>query len=148
MIVLDTNIISELVRARPAPAVVGWLDDQGASGLHLTAVTAAELLYGVARLPEGKRRTAMSVAVEGLLDQDFGGRILPFDVVAAGHYADIVASRDRRGRPISAPDAQIAAICRSHGATLATRNTRDVAGTGIEVIDPWTDASRTRRSGR
>lgn len=137
MIVLDTNVVSELMRRRPAEAVLGWVDGEDASILAITAVTAAELLHGVARLPNGARRRKLTAAVHGVLTEDFAGRILPFDGSAAVHYADLVAARERDGRPVSIADAQIAAICRHHGAMLATRNVRDFDMTGVDVLDPW-----------
>jgi len=140
MIVLDTNVLSELMRRRPAARVVRWVDEQDASGMAITAVTVAELLYGVARLPDGARKTELAAAVDALVCEDFVGRVLPFDVAAAAHYAELVADRDRNGRPISVSDGQIAAVCRCHGAALGTRNVRDFDATGIVVLDPWDEA--------
>lgn len=137
MIVLDTNVVSELMRAAPDSAVLAWVDAQPAAGLHLTSVTAAELLYGVARLPAGRRRAQLAEQVGALLEEDFVRRVLAFDLVAAGHYADIAARRATGGHPIGAADAQIAAICRSHGAAVATRNVADFDDAGIGIIDPW-----------
>ena len=137
MIVLDTSIISELTRRSPEPGVISWLDSRPTDEVATTAITAAELLYGVARLPSGLRKTELATAVHGLLSDDFGGRVLPFDDRAAPRYADIVSARDQRGRPIGVADAQIAAICRSLDAALATRNTADFEETGIELINPW-----------
>ena len=137
MIVLDTNVLSELMRRRPAARVVRWVDGQDASALAITAVTVAELLYGVARLPDGARKAKLAAAADALVREDFSGRVLPFDVAAAAHYAELAAERDRNGRPISVSDGQIAAICRCHGAALATRNVRDFDATGVSVRDPW-----------
>ena len=137
MIVLDTNVVSELMRAAPAEDVVDWVDRQPAIDVHLTAVTVAELLYGVARLPDGIRKTELAEQVEGMLNEDFDHRVVPFDETAAAHYADIVVRRERAGRPIGMADAQIAATCRSHGAVLATRNIDDFADTGINIVNPW-----------
>jgi len=137
MIVLDTNVVSELMRRRPDAAVLGWVDAADPRELALTAVTAGELLHGVARLPNGARRRRLTAAVHDLLVEDFDGRVLPFDGAAAVHYGGLVAARERDGRPISIADAQIVAICRHHGAALATRNARDFAATGVEVVDPW-----------
>ena len=137
MIVADTNVISELTRQAPAPDVVSWLDSLAASDVATTAITAAELLYGVARLPDGRRKTELSAAVHGLLSDDFGGRVLPFDQLAAGRYAEVVSRREQLGQPIGTADAQIAAICSAVGATLATRNIADFKDTGIELINPW-----------
>ena len=137
MIVLDTNVISELTRQVPEPAVLSWLNAWPAAEVATTAITAAELLYGIARLPGGHRKTALSAAVHGLLADDFRGRVLPFDDRAAPQYAGIVSGRDRLGRPIGVADAQIAAICRASGAELATRNVDDFEDTGIGLINPW-----------
>jgi predicted nucleic acid-binding protein len=101
------------------------------------AVTAAELLYGVAWMPAGRRKTELAAAVRGLLGDEFRDRVLPFDEHCASRYADIVCGRETLGRPIGVADAQIAAICRTAEATLATRNTDDFSGTGIELINPW-----------
>jgi toxin FitB len=138
MIVLDTNVLSELMRKQPEERVMRWIDDQDTGGLAITSITVAELLYGVARLADGVRKNELDAAVRALVRDDFAGRVLPFDTAAAEHYADLVAERERRGRPVSNADGQIAAICSHHGATLATRNVRDFDTTGIGVLDPWT----------
>ncbi len=137
MILLDTNVLSELIRREPDEGVTQWLDSLDAAAIATTAITAAELLYGVARLPTGRRREQLSKAIDGLIEEDLGGRVEPFDVTAAAHYAALVSDRDKVGRPIGVADAQIAAICRKLGATLATRNTSDFTDTGIELLDPW-----------
>ena len=137
MIVLDTNVLSELARSRPSPAVLSWLDAQPADSLATTAVTAAELLYGVERLPAGRRRRELADAVVLWLTEDLRGRVMPFDLAAAGEYARLVASREASGRRIAPADAQIAAICRDRNARLATRNTADFEATGVELINPW-----------
>ena len=141
MIVLDTNVVSELMRQTPEPGVVSWVDRFSAADVLVTAVTAAELMYGVARLPDGHRKRELHTKVEGLLTDDFRDQILPFDAPAATHYAEIVASRERAGRPISMADAQIAAICRNWSAGLATRNVDDFADTGIDAVNPWDAAT-------
>jgi toxin FitB len=138
LIVIDTNVISELTRPAPEPEVLAWLDSLAVGDVATTAITAAELFYGVARLPEGRRQTELAEAVSGLLSDDFDGRVLPFDQVAAGRYADVVSRRERLGRPVGIADAQIAAICSAVGATLATRNITDFEDTGIELFNPWT----------
>jgi hypothetical protein len=140
VIVLDTNVLSELMRPTPEPNVVIWLDGLPVRDVATTAVTAAELLYGVARLPDGQRKTTLAVEVERLLREEFIERVVPFDVRAAGYYAGIVDARDRLGLPISISDAQIAAICASTGAALATRNAKDFTHTGVKVINPWDTA--------
>jgi toxin FitB len=137
VIVLDTSIISELTRQVPEPGVLSWLDSLPAGEVGTTAVTAAELFYGVARMPAARRKTELAAAVGGLLGNDFRDRVLPFDERCASRYADIVGSRETLGRPIGVADAQIAAICRTAEATLATRNTDDFSGTGTELINPW-----------
>jgi predicted nucleic acid-binding protein len=136
MIVLDTNVVAELMRAEPAPAVLAWLRQNSGAGLYTTAVTVAEIRYGIARLPEGQRRESLHQAANEIFAA-FPRQVLPFDLAAAGAYADVVAVRERLGHPIDGFDAQIAAICRTQIATLATRNTKDFTHTGIQVIDPW-----------
>jgi predicted nucleic acid-binding protein len=138
MILLDTNILSELMRVAPSPAVMSWLAAQPASSLFISAVTEAELRYGVLLLPEGRRRADLMAALEAMLAEDFSGRILPFDSAAALAFALIAASRRQAGKPVSQFDAQIAAIARSRGAALATRNVADFAECGVEIINPWT----------
>jgi predicted nucleic acid-binding protein len=108
----------------------------------VTAVTAAELMYDVARLPDGRRKWELHLKVEGLLTEDFPDQILPFDAPAATHYAEIVAARERAGRPTSMADAQTAAICRNWSAELATRNADDFADTGVDAVNPWDAATR------
>lgn len=137
MIVLDTNVVSELMRSEPAERVVEWVDQYPADDVFVTAVTAAELLYGVERLPDSRRKSVLMVKVAELLAEDFQGRVLPFGIAAAARYAQISAARERVGLPISMADAQIAAICRHHNAHLATRNTRDFVDTGVRVLNPW-----------
>jgi toxin FitB len=137
MIVLDTNVLSELMRADPEPAVLTWLDAVPASDLATTAVTAAELRYGAARLPAGRRRTALIEAIDDMLDEDLAGRVEPFDREASRLYAEIVVGREDLGRPIGMADAQIAAICLARGHRLATRNTKDFEVTGVDLINPW-----------
>jgi toxin FitB len=138
VIVLDTNVLSELMRDTPAVRVLQWIDAQETSSLAITSITAAELLYGLARLPDGARKADLASAIQPLVHEDFSGRVLPFDVRAAEQYADLVATREHQGRPVSMADGQIAAICRVHDAELATRNLRDFDATGISVLDPWT----------
>ncbi len=138
MYAIDTNVASELMRPMPAPAVAAWIAEQNASDLVLTAISEAELRYGVAIVPSGRRRNELEAAMTRWLEVGFGGRILPFDSAAARHYADIASARRHAGRPIGEADCRIAAICRSRGAALVTRNIRDFRDTGIETIDPWT----------
>jgi hypothetical protein len=142
VIVLDTNVVSELMRKTPPLGVVSWVDRFSASEVLVTVVTAAELMYGVARLPDGRRKRELHAKVEGLLAEDFQDQILPFDARAATHYAEIVASRERAGRPISMADAQIAAICRNWSIGLATRNVDDFVDTGVDAVNPWDASTR------
>jgi hypothetical protein len=136
MIVLDTNVLSEAMKPAPDPALARWMVRERGSGLFTTAVSEAEIIYGVAILPEGRRKRDLEAAAQGILAL-FGGRILPFDSLAAREFAVIVADRRRLGRPIEDFDAQIAAITRARGMSLATRNIRDFAETGVQIIDPW-----------
>ena len=137
MIVWDTNVVSELMRPDPNGQVVVWADRQPASEVFITAITLAELWFGIGRLPIGRRRNELAEVFDDMLTEDFERRVLDFDRVAAAHYGDLVVDRERKGRPISMADAQIAAICRSHGATIATRNVDDFADVGVEVVNPW-----------
>lgn len=141
MILLDTNVLSELVRPEPDRGVTEWLDSLDPTAVATTAITAAELLYGVARLPAGRRKERLGEAIHGLIEEDLEGRVEPFDAAAAGRYAELHGDRERAVRPISAADAQIAAICRKLGATLATRNTSDFEDTGIDLLDPWQESA-------
>ena len=140
MFLLDTNVVSELMRDAPNPNVLSWMDKQPTQELFITAVTEAEIRTGVAILPESARRRGLADAAERTLGSLFAGRILPFDSGAARAYAEIVAACRAAGHPVSQADCQIAAIARSQGMTVATRNVRDFLDTGIEVIDPWTTA--------
>jgi predicted nucleic acid-binding protein len=140
MIVLDTNILSELMRTEPEPRVDRWLAAQPAASVFISAITEAELRYGIALLPIGKRRASLRALLQEILAEDFDGRILPFDSPAAAAFAEIAADRGKAGTPVSQADAQIAAIARSRGAALATRNVADFQGCGVEVIDPWTES--------
>ncbi len=137
MIVLDTNVLSELMKPAPDMRIVAWLDSHPPTSLFTTTITQAEILYGVGLLPEGRRRTQLEVALAGMFDEDFAGRVLPFDGAAARAYAVIAAARRQMGEPISQFDAQIAGVCRSRDAALATRNAADFTGCGIEVRNPW-----------
>jgi toxin FitB len=136
VIVADTNVVSELMKAEPSSGVREWVFRHGHHELRVTAITVAEILYGIERLPNGRRKTALREAAVEVFSR-FTEDVLAFDLAAATVYPEIVDHRDRQGRPISGYDAQIAAICRSNGATLATRNERDFAGVGVELINPW-----------
>ena len=138
MYVIDTNVASELMRPSPAPAVAAWIAGRDAEELYLTAVSEAELLYGVAIVPVGRRRNELEAAMLRWLDTGFAERILPFDSAAARDYADIAAGRRSAGRPIAPADCQIAAIARSRAMAVVTRNVRDFGDIDVEVVDPWT----------
>ncbi|MBX9405936.1 type II toxin-antitoxin system VapC family toxin [Pseudomonas baetica] len=137
MIVLDTNVLSEFMRLEPATRVLAWVDAQPAMDLAISAVTVAEILHGIARLPSGKRKQKLEAHAMAMFEEDFAGRILPFDAHAAVEYATLVADCEAKGRAVSMADAQIAAICRVHGASIATRNVKDFEFSGVEIIDPW-----------
>jgi len=134
--VIDTNVVSELMRPSPAPAVTRWREEHLATPLQTTSICVAELLLGVALLPAGRRKETLAQAVNAAL-VSFGDRVLDFDEAAAAEYATVRSDRQRGGEQIEALDAQIAAICRVHGATLVTRNTKDFRDTGVELINPW-----------
>jgi predicted nucleic acid-binding protein len=142
VIVLDTNVVSELSRPTPDPTVVAWVDAQ--VDLAIAAPALGALRFGVARLPEGKRRTALTEAIDQFVLDDLGGLVLAFDAACSDAYGPIVAARERAGRPIAIVDAQIAAICAVHDAVLATRSIRDFLDAGIELVDPW-DTPETDR---
>ncbi len=137
MIILDTNVFSELLRARPAPGVLSWVDSQAPDTLFTTSITEAEIHTGIAMLPDGRRRNRLAVAANRLFGELFQDRVWPFDRGAAHNYAAIVAGRRAGGRSMSQFDCQIAAIARSRSMALATRNIRDFEECGIEVINPW-----------
>ena len=136
MIVLDTNVVSEAMKPAPEPAVRTWLDRQLAETLYLSSVTVAELLFGIAMLPAGRRKNLFTEAVEGLLAV-FGDRVLAFDIRAATHYAELAALARSKGRGFPTPDGYIAAIAASRGFIVASRNTAPYVAAGISVIDPW-----------
>lgn len=138
MIVLDTNVISELFRTSPDPRVVEWLESL-TGDVAITSIALAELVAGVRRLSEGRRKRDLTSALKAALEPYRQTRsILAFDDAAAEHYADVLVARELAGRPISTADAQIAAICLAHDATCATRNVKDFAETGVPLLNPWT----------
>ena len=137
MFILDTNVVSELMRPAPDPAIASWVAERATSSLFLTAVTEAELRFGLAVMPPGKRRDGLAAGLERMLETGFANRILPFDSAAARAYAWIAAARRRRGQPAAQADCQIAAIARSRGMAVATRNVRDFEEMGIDVFNPW-----------
>lgn len=138
MIILDTNVVSELIRPTPDEGVVAWVDRHETAELFLTAITAAELRAGVALFSTGKRRRRLAVQVDALLDDDFADAVVAFDVASASQYGNIVAVCRAKGTPMSTADTQIAAICRQFDAVLATRNTADFRNAGIRLVNPWT----------
>ena len=137
MIILDTNVLSELMRTQPSPAVMAWMDAQSADGLFTSAITMAEILHGIARLPTSKRKENLHDMARAMFAEDFADRVLPFDAHAASRYAQWVASSEAKGKPVSLADAQIAAICLLHNASLATCNVKDFAHGKVSLINPW-----------
>ncbi len=137
MIVLDTNIISELMRPQPNQAVVAWVESQPRWTLYTTSVNEAELFYGIGAMPEGRRRSLLAAGAEALFTQEFAGRVLPFTGAAARRYAEIVTARRRAVKPIEAFDALIAATALAAGAAVATRDVGGFAGCGLTLINPW-----------
>lgn len=141
---LDTNVLSELLRSKPEAAVVDWFSVQPDDSLFVSAVTQAEMVLGARLLPAGKRRSALAHNIGAMFEEDFAGRILPFDSAAVASYVDIVSTRRAIGRPISQFDAQIAAIAQSRKLRLATRNTQDFDNCGLTLVDPWQQAAPPR----
>jgi predicted nucleic acid-binding protein len=137
MIVLDTNVLSELMKPEPEARVVAWVAAQDAENLFTTSISQAEILHGVGLLPSGRRRRGFEAAAEAMFREDFRDRVLAFDSEAARPYAEIAVERRRVGRPISHFDAQIAAIAVRSGAMIATRNVTDFEACGVRIIDPW-----------
>jgi predicted nucleic acid-binding protein len=136
MIILDTNVVSELMRPEPAPQVAAWVRRRDRRELRMTSITLAEIRYGIARLPDGRRKQTLIDTADDTF-RTFDEQILPVDTLAAEQYALIASARERAGKPIAGFNALIAAVCRSQGAALATRNLPDFEDTGIEIIDPW-----------
>jgi hypothetical protein len=137
MIILDTNVLSELMRPKPSPGVVGWVARQPAAELFTTSITEAEIFYGIELLTKGKRREGLLAAAEAMFAEDLAGRIFGFESDAARVFSKIAAHRRALGKPISHADAQIAAIAQTRGAKLATRNVADFDDCGLDVLDPW-----------
>ena len=140
-LVLDTNVVSELMRTRPAPAVSAWVNARANTSLWLTSVTQAEMWLGARVLRAGQKRRALEAMLGLIFDEDFGGRIWPFDSAAANAYADILSQRRASGRPMSQFDGQIAAIARVQGAAVVTRNVADFEGCGLVIHNPWLAAT-------
>lgn len=138
MYLLDTNVLSELMRAAPNPAVLDWMNSQAPHKLFISAITRAEIELGIALLPAGKRKTNLATQAKAMCEEDFAGKCLPFDDRSASLYAALVAARTRQGLPISVEDAQIAAISLRNQKTLVTRNTADFEKIqGLSFINPW-----------
>ena len=137
MIVLDTNVVSEAFKPARNPAVESWFGSVERASLYLSSVSKAELLHGLALMPAGKRKVDLANVIWSFLAEELHTEILPFGSVDAEHYAEILALRRRKGQPMSQTDAQIAAIARSRGFAVATRNVRDFSDCGIAVVNPW-----------
>ena len=137
MILLDTNVISELMRPQPEPRVLAWADHLDPEDVAITAMNEAEILHGLARLPDGRRKQQLQQSWEALAAELFAGRIWPFTSEAAHWYAELLRQRERLARPMATADAVIAAIALAHGAPLATRNVSDFAAIGLQLINPW-----------
>ncbi|HJU20158.1 MAG TPA: type II toxin-antitoxin system VapC family toxin [Stellaceae bacterium] len=140
MFVLDTNVLLAMMGRAPPPEVAAWVSGQPVEQLFTTVICQAEILSGIAILPEGRRRSALEAAAQAMFVEDFEGRVLPFDTNAAAAYADLFTARWRAGRPTAMADLMIVAVARTHGATLATRNLADFEGCGIILVDPWNAA--------
>ena len=136
MILLDTNVISEAMKPEPDASVRSWLNAQAVETLYLSSVTLAELLYGIGALPTSKRKTMLKGALDGLLEL-FQERVLPFDIDAARHYAELAVTARHGGRGFPTPDGYIAAIAASRGFIVASRDTAPYAAGGLRVINPW-----------
>lgn len=137
MIVLDTNVLSELLRHSPSASVVAWLKRWPRTSLFTTSITQAEIMFGIRCIAPGRRRDALHAAVSQMLEVDFSGRVLNFDSDAAEAYATLASHRRSLGRPLAVPDGMIAGITRSRGAKIATRNLRDFEDVGLDILDPW-----------
>jgi hypothetical protein len=137
VILLDTNVISELMRPQPDPQVLAWSNSLDPEGVAMTAMNEAEILHGLARLPDGRRKQALRRRWDALANELFAGRVWPFTSEAAHWYGELVSHRERLARPIATADAVIAAIALAYGASLATRNTKDFAELGLQLINPW-----------
>ena len=137
MIILDTNVFSELMRPKPSPRVVAWVAKQPATELFTTSITEAEIFYGIELLTKGKRREGLLAAAEAMFAKDLAGRVFGFESDAARVFSKIAADRRALGRPISHADAEIAAIAQVRRAKLATRNVDDFEDCGLDVVDPW-----------
>ena len=148
MILLDTNVISEPLKANGEPKVVAWIDAQVLETLYLSAITLAELRYGIAAMPEGKRKLAFRTSLEERVLPMFGSRILPFDVESSNAYAALLVRARAAGKGIGIADAYIAAIAAARGFTIATRDTSPFEAAGLPVINPWEEASDSTDQGQ
>ncbi|KPQ35353.1 MAG: toxin-antitoxin system VapC family toxin component [Phormidesmis priestleyi Ana] len=137
MIILDTNVLSELMNLQGSVTVKAWIKSQSRDSLFVTTITQAEVLYGIALLPEGNRRQRLFAAAQAMFKEDFADKIMPFCQKSAEQFAIVASHRRRQGNPISQFDAQIAAICHTHQATIATRNVKDFIDCHINLINPW-----------
>jgi predicted nucleic acid-binding protein len=137
VIILDTNVLSALMRKAPEALVVGWLDRQPAESVWITTITLFETRLGLALLPKGRRQRVLEAAFAGLLENDLENRVLDFDSAAATEAASLAAERQKSGRPVDMRDTQIAGIALARHATLATRNVRHFVDLKIPVVDPW-----------
>jgi toxin FitB len=141
LIVLDTNVVSEMMRPAPDANVLNWLNVQVADELWLNSVVVSELMFGIARLPGGARKRELADTFAAMLSEDFAGRVLSFDLEAAVIYAALAAGCEAKGRPVAMADGQIAAVCLAHGAKLASRNSKHFEGLGLLLVNPWDAAS-------
>ena len=139
MILLDTNVVSEAMKADPHPSVSGWLNAQAAETLFLSSVTVAEMMFGIGTMPQGRRKDMLTAKLEGLLAL-FDARVLSFDIAAARHYADLATKVRATGKGFPMPDGYIVAIAAVHGFAVASRDTSAFTAAGLTVIDPWMTA--------
>jgi predicted nucleic acid-binding protein len=141
VIIVDTNVVAEVMRPSPAPAVVAWFNAQSSASLFLTAITVGEIRYGLRIMPKGQRRQTIERGFDQIIATAFAGRILAFDEHAAAHYGEVMGRRQEIGRPLSVPDGQIAALARLHSFAVATRTVRDFLDCGIELVNPFTPSA-------
>lgn len=141
MYLLDTNVLSAMMSSQPAASITTWIADRPEEELFTTSICQAEILAGIANLPEGRRRQLLHTAALEIFEADFSGRVLSFDQEAARHYAELYAARRQAGRSVGMADLMIAAIARANSAQLVTRNTHDFEGCGVPLIDPWEEAT-------
>jgi predicted nucleic acid-binding protein len=142
VILLDTNVISEVMKVAPSDTVLDWLNDQKSNGLYISTITIGEIEYGLRILPASKRRQELREKFERFIALAFSQRVFAYDEAAARTYGEIMGYRKETGRPMSVPDGQIAAIARTKGCAVATRNTRDFHGCGVDLIDPFIPLAR------